>query len=406
MRILQVNKFFYKKGGSEIYFFALRELLRQKGHEVMDFSMHHERNEVSRYQKYFIKPINFDGEPGLMQKIKNSFHLLYSFEAARNLELLIKNEGRPDVAHLHNFSYQLTPSIIKVLKKHKIPIVWTLHDYKLISPNYNLYTRGQIDLSTKPDKYFRCLKNKCVKNSWAKSFLAAMEIFLHRKVTRLYDKVDIYISPSKFLQNLIVEWGIKKEKVCQLYNFIDFKNIAPSTDHENYYLYVGRLTEEKGVMSLLEAFTLMPERPLKIIGSGPMEQAMHDYIAHHDLPHVEMLGAIYQPALYDVVRKAKVMIIPSVWLENNPIVILEAMACGKPVIGANIGGIPELIDDKKTGLLYEAGNQIALESSVLEIDNYDLAEMSKQAHLKVEQLADPEKHYENLMKIYQEVIDI
>lgn len=404
MKILQINKFFYKKGGSELYLFGLRDLLKRHGHEVMDFSMHHEKNESSKYQKYFIKPVDFDGPQNIFKKIKNAFHLLYSFEAARNLEKMILEEGKPDVAHLHNFSYQLTPSIVRVLKKYDVPIVWTLHDYKIISPNYNLFTRGQIDLSTKPDNFFRCVKNRCVKDSYAKSFLAALEMFLHRKVTKLYDQIDCYVAPSKFLHSLVVEWGIPQKKVFHLYNFIDYAQIEPSAEHEDYYFFVGRFIEEKGVMPMLEAFALMPDRKLKIVGAGPLEQQMLDFLEHHQLPRVEMLGAIYKPQLYDLMRKAKAVIMPSVWLENNPLAMLDAMACGKPIIGSNMGGIPELIDEGKTGLIFDPSAENDLTKKIIELDSYDLVEMSRNTRSKLEKIANPEIHYRGLMEIYESVI--
>lgn len=407
MKILEINKFFYKKGGSEVYYFDVRALLASHGHEVMDFSMNSEKNEQSAYQKYFSTPVDFEHSEGLYTDFIKGLHLIYSFDAARNLENLIKEKGRPDVAHLHNFSYQLTPSIIRVLKKHKIPIVWTLHDYKVVSPNYNLFANGKIDVSTKPDKYFACVSQRCFKGSYLKSFLSAFEMWWHMKISKLYNQIDRYISPSKFLANLIVEWGVDKKKVSQLYNFLPLNEYKVRQEVGDYFLYVGRWTEEKGILPMLEVFKDLPDVKLKIVGQGDQEVVMRDYIKENQMVNVEMLGPIYPPKVFDLFSKAKALLVPSVWYENNPMTALQAMAFGVPVIGSNMGGLPELIDDNQTGLIFSADNFTELKDAVLKINSmsndHNLI-MGVAARRKVEGIADSEKHYRELIGIFEDVI--
>lgn len=405
MKILEVNKFFYKKGGSEAYFFDVRELLKSKGHTVMDFAMNHEKNEASVYQKYFSHPVYFEGKMSVFEKIHAFFHVLYSWNVARQLEKMFEEEGVPDVAHLHNFSYQLSPAVIQVLQKHHIPLVWTLHDYKVISPNYSLYTDGGVDECTKPDAYFQAFFHKSIKNSYTQSFLASLEQWLHVKVTRWYRSSDVYVAPSVFMRDTIIEYGIPKEEVTQVYNFIHMSEYEPDYSHDGAYMFVGRFVREKGVMEMLSAFKQMPDVRLDIIGGGPLQEEMQAYIDEHKMSQVRILGAIYPPQMYGKLARAKALIMPSVWYENNPIIMLQAMALGKPIVGARIGGIPELIVEGKTGITYDPFDTQDFIRAVRACEGMDLAHMGMQARELVEKIASPEVHYEQLMEVFEHAIN-
>lgn len=384
MRILEINKYFYPKGGSEVYLFGVRQLLKEHGHEVMDFSMHDPANGPSAQSAYFIKPISF-AQSGKLSWLPILGHLFYSTEAARQLDLLIKEQGRPDVAHLQNISYELTPSIIRVLKKHKIPIVWTLHDFKSVDPLY--YKPG----------------SPCSEKSKAKRFIIWLEFFLHTKITKLYFQADIYICPSKFLAELAEKSGFPKDRIRQLYNFMDLKQMQPRREFQNHFLFVGRLIKEKGINLLLEVFKKLPEQNLVVIGSGEMEGQLNSLANDHK--NITYLGAQYPPVLYEEIAKAKALIMPSICLENNPLVILEAMALGVPVIGSNQGGIPELIEEGRTGLIFDPSIEGDLEAKINDLNNYNLAEMGRAARRKAEEIADRERHYEKLIKIFEEVMN-
>lgn len=419
MNILEVNKFFYKKGGSETYFFAVRDLLKEYGDVVMDFSMNHEKNEVSKFQPYFTHPVYMENK-GILKNIHTFCHMIYSTHVSSKLTKLMHEHGQIDIAHLHNIYYQLSPSVINVLKDHEVPIVMTLHDYKIISPNYNLFTNGKIDESTKPDKYFQVVKNKSIKNSYLKSFVAFFEQWFHKKITKLYDAVDIFIAPSKFLADLIISYGIPKEKVRQLYNFIPLEKYQPKYEPGDYYVFVGRFTEEKGIRLLIEEFKKMPDKKLVVIGSGDQEYLLRKLVEdgyftqstvahncgvssdHKSQSNIEIVGPVYAPKVFDCIREAKALIIPSIWYENNPMVVLEAMALGKPVIGANFGGIPELIDDGKTGMIYNPHLSGDLKNKLEVFEKMDIKSMGQAGRKKVESIADPNMHYEKLMEIFNE----
>ncbi|MFC1598720.1 glycosyltransferase family 4 protein [Patescibacteria group bacterium] len=404
MKILMINKYFYVKGGSENYMFALKELLKQKGHKVIDFSMQDENNQPSKYSKYFIKNIDFSKRQGPWQSLLKVFHALYSLEAQKKLELLILNE-KPAIAHLHNFNFQLTPAIIKTLKKYKIPIIWTMHDYKLICPNYRLFTQGSACERCKVYKYYNCVKYKCLQNKVSFSFLAMLEMYLHKLILRSYHKIDLFISPSKFLKEKVQQWQEQKN-IKQVYNFIDVKQFHPNEQIGEGLVYFGRLSEEKGIFVLLKAMKGFADIPLNIIGDGPLKQEIKDYIKVNKLTNVKLLGYKKGRELYSQIKKARFVIMPSLWYENNPISVLEAFALGVPVIGAELGGIPELVKDKNTGLLFKAGDSNHLQQIIA--DNHDntelIAKMSQNARLWVNENCSAKAHYEQILHIYRKLL--
>lgn len=385
MKILVINKFFTKKGGSEKYTFGLRDLLREHGHEVMDFSMSDIHNEPSKYAQYFMPPIDFEESKGFFDRLYKFAHLIYSRSAAKRLERLLQQEGVPEVAHLHNFNYQLTPSIIEVLNKYKVPTVWTIHDYKSVRP-----------------LHYKRKAGKCAEQSLIKRFIIWLEFFYHTKITKNYFKIDRYITPSQFLYDLTIDAGFPKARVKQLYNYIDLSNIEPSYESSDYYVFVGRLIPEKGIWLLMDAFRKMPDRKLKIIGDGPLKEEINEYLMKYEMTNVELLGAKYDQELNSIIKLSKALIFTSNCLENNPLVILEAMALGKPVVASRIGGVPEMIEDKVTGHLFDPTHEDQLITAVDRMEQEDLAVMGRAARIKVETMADKEGHFNELIRIYHE----
>ncbi|MBN1326230.1 glycosyltransferase family 4 protein [Candidatus Falkowbacteria bacterium] len=352
MKILMINKFFYRKGGSEAYMFDLIDLLKKSGHEVVEFSMSDKNNQDSKCKDFFIDNIDFSKREGFFKDLFKAGHLLYSFEARKKLQELI-NKEKPDIAHLHNFSFQLTPSILAVLKKNNIPIIWTMHDYKLICPNYRLFTKGAVCERCKKYKYYNCFRYKCIKNETAMSFLAMLEMYLHKILLRSYESINLFISPSKFLAEKVVDWGIDAKKVKHIYNFINLENFLANAEIGHGLIYFGRLSEEKGLLTLLEAMKELPEINLTIIGDGPQKFEIENRIKEQRLSNVRLLGYKKGQELYNLIKQSRLVVMPSIWYENNPIAILEAFAMGKPVIGADLGGIPELVRDGQTGFIFK-----------------------------------------------------
>jgi len=405
MKILLVNKFHFIKGGSERYYFDLAENLKQHGHEVIFFSMQHEKNMPCAQEKYFTDFVLTEKKTFNLAGVKSVLKLWWNFDASKKINQLIQDE-KPDLVHLHNISHQISPSILKVIKKYKLPVVMTLHDYKLVCPNGKMFTHGKVCEKCQGQKYFNCFKNKCVKNSYLASLATWLEMTLHHKILKIYEKnIDLLIAPSEFLKNKMIAWGMPKEKVVHLPYFINtnFASTTTETKKENYVLFLGRLSEEKGIGVLIEAMQELPNIQLKVIGPGLEEQKIKTYLTAHNIKNIELLGYKTGKDLYKIISQSQCLIIPSIWYEVTGLVILEAYLNNTPVIGSDIGGIPEVVKDKETGYLFQTNNSQELTEKIkLIFKNYENQEiMAANGRKLIAENHDPEKHYQELLKIYQ-----
>lgn len=401
MKILLANKYFYLKGGAECVFLDSARLLSNKGHKILFFSMHHPKNIYSVYEKYFVSNVDYE-KGGIKNKIDSSIKLLYSFEARRKAEELIKKE-KPDIAHLHNIYHQISPSILHALKKFNIPVVVTLHDYKMVCASYHMLSNGRICEACRSGKYYNCFFKKCVKDSKIKSFLNTIEMYLHHKIFHIYDLVDVFISPSMFLKNKLEEMGFKGT-IVYLPNFVNLEEYKPQyAGEENSIIYFGRLSKEKGLFTLLEAMKGLNIK-LKIIGEGPSKEDLKRRAFGAGSSNIEFLGYMAGEDLKDEIRKSMFVILPSEWYENNPRTIIEGFALGKPAISARIGGIPELVKDDETGLTFEPWNTDDLKRKISHLleNPSEILRMGKIARKIVCEEFNPERHYEKLMDIYKQ----
>lgn len=412
MKILRVHKFHYLKGGAERYVLEANKLLEKHAHQVIDFSMQSPRNLPSPYSAYFVSELDLS-QPALCQILQLP-RILYSREAQEKLEKLILAE-KPDLAHLHNLYRHITFSIVPILKKYQIPIVMTLHDYYLICPNYTLYTRGRICECCQNNRFYECLMSHCIDegqgfwHSLALSAIGTLEGYVNC-LLRLYEPIEVFISPSQFLIDKFVEYGWQRERFVFLPHFINFKLLGkPQFDFDRnkpYLVYFGRLSQEKGIEDLIETAVFFPSLKFKIIGEGPIKSKLIKLSQNKTLSNVEFLGFKTEYELWSLVKNAMAVVVPSHWYENHSWSQREAMALGKVVIGADIGGIPELIDDGRDGFLYRAGDTDSLRAVIdrLLSDQTSIAELGRSAYQKIIQQQNPEKHYQGLMKIYQQVL--
>lgn len=405
MRVLLVNKYFYLKGGSETSFFNTAQVLEKNGHSVSFFSMDHPENFQSPYTKYYVSNVDYEGASSLSKTFKASLQLLYSREARTKLERLL-DEEKPDVVHLHNIHHQISPSILHTLKKYDLPVIMTLHDYKMVCPVYTLMSKGQICERCKNKNFYHCTLLRCSKNSLVKSLLNTLEMYLHHSLLHVYDIVDTFLSPSLFLKTKLEDMGFKRS-IFHLPNFIDSNQFTPSYSWEDPSLvYLGRLSKEKGIFTLLQAVEGLPIK-CRIYGEGPEKDNISRWIADKSLTNVQLCGHIPQDKLKTKVRKAMFVVLPSEWYENSPFSVLESFALGKPVIGSRIGGIPELVEDKKNGLTFEPGDARDLRKNILYLlDNSErIRGLGEYARHHVEQKFCPGKYYKALIKIYAEAKD-
>ena len=405
MKILLVNNIFYLKGGSETAFFNTAGLLEEKGHKVSFFSTKDRANTPSAYSKYFISASDFNTR-SIREKIKFSSRMLYSFYARGKIEKLLKEE-RPDVAHLHNIYHQISPSILHSFKKFNIPVVMTLHDYKLSCASYLLVRGNKICELCKNRRYYWCFMTGCVKNSRVKSLLNTMEMYLHHKILNIYDLVNVFISPSRFLQNTLGRMGFKKD-IAYLPHFMRADTCQPGYDHEkNYIVYLGRLSHEKGLVTLIDAVKDIKGVSLKIIGRGPAEGGLKEKVKSEGVKNVSFLGFRGKEDLKHEIRSAMFTVASSEWYENSPYSILESFCLGRPVIGSEIGGIPELVKNGETGLTFEAGNSSDLKEKIVHfLKNPDkIQEMGRRARQLIEENHSPERYYKGLIDIYKMAIE-
>ena len=399
MKIIFINKYFYLRGGSERVFFQERNYLKDKGIDVVDFSMNDPNNFESEFSDFFVSNVDFKSFARLKDKIGNSLRFIHSREAINKLSTLLKKE-RPVLAHLHNIYHQLTPSIIPVLKKNNVKIVMTLHDYKLTCPSFLLLNREQICEKCRGNKFYHAAISSC-QGSFSGGLMLAAEAYWH-KLRGSYSHVDRFLAPSQFIADYLSRHSIPKEKTVILKNGIDVKAYVPSYEDGNYALYFGRLSEEKGIVTLFKSYQMTGMKiPLKIVGTGPLEDRLKN-----QFESVEFKGYKAGQELISIISKSSFVVVPSECNENCSMVVLESMALGKPVIGSKIGGIPEQIDDGVTGFLFEMGNVSELAEKISRLSNIPALrkKMGMAARKKLEREYSLEYHMQKLMKIYRELI--
>ena len=402
MKILQANKFFFANGGSETVMFQERDYLRANGHEVVDFAMQDTRNFASDYASYFVENRSYQQtNAGTLTKIADVISFVHSSEAVKNISRLI-NDTKPDIVHCHNIYHQLTPSIIGAAKKLGVPVVLTLHDYKPVCPTYNRLQQDKPCSKCLDGGFRHVLHNRCADGSFGKSAVLFAEAVVQRLLSN-YEKVDAFIAPSQFMEQAIAH-RIPQNSIKQLYNGIDLDAVSASEVDEGYVLYIGRLVPEKGVETLLKAHKNSNHSwPLKVAGTGPLL----DVLKAQYNPSI-FVGFLAGNALKQMIEKSAVVVVPSEWYENCPMSVLEAMAYGKPVVGSRMGGIPELVEEGITGLLYIAGNMLEL-TAVLDklMASRELRqEMGVAGRLRVEQNFSQNSHNTGLMAIYRNVLGI
>ena len=385
MRILQVNKFYYPRGGADKYFLDLSSALESAGDQVAVFSMASPNNLPSKFSPYFVSNIDFDKiSPKDFLKIPG--RIIYSLEAKRKFKKLVA-DFKPDIIHIHNIYHQISPSILDVARSAKIPVVMHLHDYKLICPNYQLFVDGKTCEACRKTKYYHCTQKKCLKGSTSKSLLATIEMYIHHSILKIYKKnITFFISPSQFMKNEIISFGWPENKIEIIANPYSSSLIATeeeisNNNEENYLLYFGRLSPEKGLTTLIKAAAIS-NLPIKFVGAGPEEENLRKEAKRLNVL-TDFTGFKHKEELKLIILKAKAVIIPSIWYENMPLSLLEALSLGKIVIASDIGGIPEIISPGINGLLFKPGDAKDLSDKINSLDNIIKSDLKKAARESV-----------------------
>lgn len=407
MKILMCNTFHYLRGGADRCFLDMIALLEAQGHEVIPFCMHHQKNLPSPYESYFVTEVDFPSllsGSGIGGKLKVLERVVYSREAKRQIERLIE-DTKPDIAHVHGIAHELSPSILPAIKQAGIPIVQTLHDYKLVCPNTNFVTQNRVCEACFGRRYYNVVRHRCKRNSLPASVLAGVEMYTH-KAMQIYEKnVDTFISPSRFLKEKVAQHGIENQ-IVNIPNFLHLDRYVPNFEGENYFIFFGRLVETKGVRTLLEAMRQVKGADLYIAGTGELMPELKAYKEMHQLDHVHFLGFLSQDKLMPLLKNARFAVVPSEWYENYSMAILESMASGTPVVGAKIGGIPELVIEGETGVLFESGNanQLAQRINELLAEPEKTAVFAKNSRRFVEETNNPDRFYRSTMALYETLV--
>lgn len=412
MKVLQINNYAYLKGGSEKVFLDTTELLTRHGHDVRIFSAIDE-NEECDYSGELVKIKPWNQRFGLIEKINGVRDFIYNKDVEDRLDAFLR-DFKPDIAHLHIYYGRLSNSIIKVLKRHSIPIVQSVHEYRLLCPAYTcLSPRGEICEKCADSRYkLGCIRGKCIKSNRMLSCVAVLESVFRDTFFNNQKIFSKFIMVSKFIRDKhISHYPELKEKCEVLYNMIDTEKYADYRVDidckKDYYLYVGRLSHEKGLKTLIDVFRSKPDLHLRIAGTGPLEEEITEYLDSANVKNITLTGFLSGDKLYSMIAQAKYIVVPSEWYENNPISVLEALSLGTPVIGSSIGGIPELVVDGETGFLFTPKDQEDL-GRVIDIaeslDRRSYALLVENGKKFISSNCSMDIHYDKLLNIYQSVI--
>lgn len=401
MKILLVNKFHWNKGGSEKYYFELGQLLKEHGNEVAYFSMNNEKNIKTGDKEYFVDEIDLNTG----SKLK-ALDVIYS---KANYKKMIEaiDDFKPDVIHVNNFQRQLSASIIKAANYKKVPVVFTAHDVQAICPGITMMDNDKnVCELCMNGKYMNCVKKSCNKGSKAKSLIGALEGYYYR-IKKIYnEKIAYIITPSEFYRTKFLEDGTDPKHVEAIHNFIIASDYDVETEVGDYALYFGRLSKEKGINNLIEAFAKCDEGKLYIAGEGPEKENIEQFIKDNKLTkRVKLLGFLNKEQMTEQVRKARFIVVPSIWYENCPYSVMETLATGKPVIGADIAGIPELVVNNENGFTYKYDdvNELAEKMNILFKDENLVKKFGKKAK-ELSKQYDKEEYYKRIERIYKYVI--
>ncbi|KKS93955.1 MAG: hypothetical protein A3H59_02535 [Candidatus Jacksonbacteria bacterium RIFCSPLOWO2_02_FULL_43_9] len=435
MKILQIDKFYYPKYGTGKHVFTLTRELEKQGHTVIPFSMEDEKNEPTPWSTYFVSNVDVSKISFSWKGIKIAFRMIYSFGARRKIRELIEKE-KPDIAHIHLIHHHISPSILYELKKQGIPIVQTVHDYKLIHPNYFMWCNNAPCEKVRKHRWNKLIFHRCMKHSLVGSIWLGIETTIHALIGAYKKSIDVWIAPSEFVKRMLVEGGYPEEKIVVLPHALDMHelltndyelrtnntSLRPSSRREpsvpplreggggvsgvdGYLLFFGRLSPERGVDRLLDALKEMPDMPLIIAGDGEMGAQLKDQVKKNGLRNVEFVGYKSGQELKQLIHNARAVVVPTLSHEIFGMSALEAMALGKPIIASHRGALPELVENGKNGWLIDPENKDEFRMALKECMSRDdlIEQFGRASQQKVKELT-INKYCAKIVGCYSELI--
>lgn len=402
--ILLVNSYHYRRGGADVVFLEQAKIMRRMGWNVAEFAMQHPKNEPSSYSDFFSEEIEYGHDYTAIDKLRHAGKVIYSFEAAKKITALIERE-KPDVVHAHNLYHHLSPSVIHAAKKCGVPVVYTAHDLKLLCPAISMLSNGNVCEDCRTKGRSSVVRKRCQKGSLALSALVYVESTFHAMTGMYRDTIDRLITPSRFFRDKFEQWGWSGAPIEHVPNFVDLETMpAPRFEPGDRFVYFGRLSREKGLVTLVDAAIRAKVR-LRLVGTGPVEDDLRRRVEASGAD-VEFCGFRKGDELWSLVQGGRAVVLASEWYENAPLSILEGYACGKPVLGARIAGIPEMIRPGETGDVFESGSSDDLARvlrAYADLPDDAVAAQGRAARAWVQRDFTVERHMAGLLDVYRKV---
>jgi glycosyltransferase involved in cell wall biosynthesis len=403
MKILFVNKYNHLRSGTERYMFNLKRLLKSRGHRVELFCMAHPQNDPAPFDEYFVPNIDFHRvQPTEMVRLVN--RVLWDRFAAHRIGHVL-DLFSPDVVHLFNIYHHISPSILPPIKKRGIPILQTVNDYKLICPNYLLFTNGRPCLRCRNGRYANAVRHRCLHGSLRWSMLAAVEMLLHRIMSVYERHVSVFLAPSRFVLAKLHEFGVNPDQTRRLPYCIPGSGVERAPPHgknRGYVLYFGRLSREKGLATLMAAMSHLSDLELWIAGDGPLRSHLERQTHTLGLSNIRFCGHCRGEHLNQLVAGARLSVLPSEWYEVFGQSVVESLLLSRPVVASRTGGIPEVMEDGEHGLLVPSGDASALADAMRWLASHAAVanEMGRAGREAALARFGVERHYEELSALY------
>jgi glycosyltransferase involved in cell wall biosynthesis len=397
--ILNISQNFYVRGGSDSYFFALTDLLEEHGHTVIPFAAKHEMNKPTQWDRYFPSAANFENP-----NTNDALRYVYSLDAKRAIRRLL-GENSVDVAHLHIYYGKLTSSILSELQSKGIPIVQTLHEYKLICPVYTCLRDGKPCEACGGKQFWKASWHNCNRGSATRSIVSTVESYVSKMMGNI-ERIDQFVAVSQFIKDRMIQNGVASSKITVVRNFVDCNRFSPSRSDGKYFLYFGRVEEIKGIETMLRAFATNPDIPLIIAGNGSYLESAKRIVAEYSKINVRFVGFKSGLDLHKLIQDSIATVLPAEWYENCPMSILESFVVGRAGVGTGIGGIPELISNGVDGFIFPVKSVEMLSKHVRYLWQHktDAFQMGERGRAKVVRDFNAGVHYQQLRSMYERLI--
>lgn len=414
MKIVIANRRYFESGGPERYFLQIIEQLQKGGHDAIPFSVRRKWNLKTPYDRYFVSPpagedalYYRDYNVGFIKKVRILLNAVYSFEARRNMDRLIREQG-VDLLYLLGIVNDISSSVIDAAKKNSIPVVLRASDFNIFCPQYLFMRNARTCTECEDYGYKRALKYRCLKDSLAVTGVRVLSMYMHR-LMRVYSRVDAFVAPSVYMRDTFIKAGFPEEKVHHIQSFFNADDVEPCYENDGYILYFGRVDANKGVINLIKAYEMGGfSVPLHIVGASAdgEDERLMAYVRERNISNVKFISFKNRNELVPIIQRSIFAVVPSVWPDNSPMTVLEAMSCGKPVIGSDLGGISEQITPE-CGILVPPYDPAPIAKAMERLLSGPelVVSMGMEGHKRVKNHYSIKSHYDKLLSLFSGLLD-